>query len=84
MFLFLHLFLHPAQPGRLKDLERKMWEQVMGPGGSKEQADRAQSVDYCSLLGWNANDDGEDCMTAQRLNALLDRALAYKAAYDKW
>ena len=41
-----------------------------------------QMVRYFALLGWRG--DGEEAITDSRLNALVIRARAYKALYEKW
>eukprot|EP00798_Chlamydomonas_sp_ICE-L_P025346 gene25346-11005_t len=68
---------------RLKDLEKKWWEQAMGnPQKSREEEDRNQMLRWFALQGWRGEE--EDAITDDRLGSLIARARAYKQLYDKW
>ena len=61
-----------TKPGKLRDLEKKFWEQSMGPRGVPQggmEPDLEQAINYFALLGWRG--DGEDAIAEDYLAALI-------------
>lgn len=86
MFMERYRTEQRSREEKAKALEKKWIEQTLGAQympGAKDQADLDEACQYFALLGWR-DGDGEESITDDRLNALLERACEFRTRYDSW